>query len=156
MIDSKYDRRALEEIHAWKNPDIGRFRRAMKVINRPLDKAGDVVLRMPGVGEVIQQSIQGLIGVCNDAAQWSVQPEAIWKDFQNHGHGVGSLAEIRRLELEDVDRVVGWLDSKYKGCALAEGAVTGVVGLPGIPVDLTALITLNLRAIGEYATYSPG
>ena len=34
-----------------------------------------------------------------------------------------------------------------------EGAGTGMVGLPGIAPDIVALITLNLRAIGEYATY---
>ena len=28
-----------------------------------------------------------------------------------------------------------------------------MLGLPGIPADIAALITLNLRAIGEYATY---
>jgi len=48
---------------------------------------------------------------------------------------------------------VAWLDAKYKGIALVEGAGTGFVGLPGIPADIVALITLNLRAIGEYATY---
>jgi hypothetical protein len=28
-----------------------------------------------------------------------------------------------------------------------------ILGLPGIPPDVVALISLNLRAIGEYATY---
>src|ERR1035437_2068091 len=41
----------------------------------------------------------------------------------------------------------------YKGIALVEGAGAGFVGLLGIPPDIVALITLNLRAIGEYATY---
>jgi uncharacterized protein (DUF697 family) len=48
---------------------------------------------------------------------------------------------------------VAWLDVKYKGIALVEGAGAGFVGLLGIPSDIVALITLNLRAIGEYATY---
>ena len=51
------------------------------------------------------------------------------------------------------DKVIGWLDTKYKGVALVEGAATGAAGLPGIPADIVALITLNLRAIGEYGTY---
>jgi hypothetical protein len=37
--------------------------------------------------------------------------------------------------------------------ALAEGTAAGVLGLPAIAPDVVALITLNLRAIGEYATY---
>ena len=61
--------------------------------------------------------------------------------------------DLTSLRLEDIDRVVDFLDAKYKGLAAAEGAVTGVAGLPGIVVDLPALVMLNLRAIGEYATY---
>lgn len=55
--------------------------------------------------------------------------------------------------LEDIDKVVGWLAAKYKGIALVEGAGTGSIGLPGIAIDIPALIALNLRAIGEYAAY---
>jgi len=52
-----------------------------------------------------------------------------------------------------VDRVVGYLGTKYKALAAAEGAAAGALGLPAIPVDIVALVTLNLRAIGECATY---
>src|SRR5215204_3703609 len=55
--------------------------------------------------------------------------------------------------LNDRPSIVAWLDVKYKGIALVEGAGAGSVGLLGIPPDIVALITLNLRAIGEYATY---
>lgn len=34
-----------------------------------------------------------------------------------------------------------------------QGVTTGVVGWVGIPADVVGLITTNLRAIGEYATY---
>jgi len=151
---SDYDQRALTEIHAWKNPEIGWFGQAMKIVNTPLDKAGDLVFATPGVGDVIKLSVQGLTGVCNDLAQWSVRPEAIFAEFRKAGHsGVEALGDIGELELEEIDRVVGWLNSKYKGFALVEGAGAGFVGLIGIPPDIVALITLNLRAIGEYATY---
>lgn len=153
-IDSKYDAQALKEIHSWKTPELGAFAKALKVINSPLDKAGNLVLALPGVGKVIKKSIQGLTGVCNDAAQWSVRPNAICKDFRKQGHNqVKVPADITSLELEQVDRVVGWLGAKYNSAALAEGGAAGFVGLTGIPADLAALVALNLRAIGEYATY---
>jgi len=75
MKYSEYDKRALGEIRAWKNPEIGWFGYAMQLINWPLDKAGDLILATPGLGDIIKLSIQGLTGVCNDIAQWSVQPE---------------------------------------------------------------------------------
>ena len=151
---SEYDKRALLEIHEWKNPTIGWFGQVMKVINWPLDKAGDLILATPGLGDAIKLSIQGLTSICNDLAQWSVRTESIFEEFKKSGYPeIKKIGDVFDLELENVDRVVGWLAAKYKGIALVEGAGAGFVGLPGIPPDIVALITLNLRAIGEYATY---
>ncbi|WP_460057675.1 EcsC family protein [Pseudomonas sp. S2_D06] len=151
---STYEKHALKEIHNWKNPEIGWFGQAMKIINQPLDKAGDLLLDTPGVGFAIQKSIEGLTSICNDAAQWSVRPEAIFEEFRSVGHGdVKTHKDLIQLDLEDIDKVVGWLAAKYKGIALVEGAGTGTLGLPGIAIDIPALIALNLRAIGEYAAY---
>ena len=151
---SEYEQRALREIHIWKNPDIGWFGQAMKVLNWPLDKAGDLVLAVPGLGDAIRFAIQGITSVCNDLAHWSVRPEAIYEEFRKTGHAeIKKPADVFSLDLEHVDRVVAWLDAKYKGIALVEGAAAGTTGPFGIAPDIVALITLNLRAIGEYATY---
>ena len=88
----------------------------MKVLNWPLDKAGDLILATPGLGDAIKLSIQGLTGVCNDVAQWSVQSEVIYAEFRKAGHfGINQPADVFGIELEHVDRVVAWLDAKYKG-----------------------------------------
>ena len=151
---SKYEEHALREIHAWKNPEIGWFGEAMKVVNWPLEKAGDLILAAPGLGDAIRHSMRGLAGVCNDLAQWSVRPEVIYEEFRKAGHReISKCTDIRTIELEHIDRIAAWLDAKYRGIALVEGAGAGYVGLLGIPPDIVALITLNLRAIGEYATY---
>lgn len=149
-----YDQHAILEIHAWKNPEIGWFGQAMKIINTPLDKAGDALFNAPGVGDVIKKAIQGLTSLSNDVAHWSVRPEAILKEFRGDSHlHIKSIQDIPSLELEEIDKVVGWLAAKYKGMALVEGVGTGVTGAAGLAADIPALITLNLRAIGEYATY---
>ncbi len=154
MNITPYDDRALQEIRAWKNPELGWFGHAMRVINWPLDRTGDLILATPGLGDAIKLSIQGLTGVCNDVAQWSVQKDAIYAEFRKAGYaGINKEADVFDIKLEDIDKMLGWLAAKYKGIALAEGAGAGAAGLPGIPSDLIALIALNLRAIGEYATY---
>jgi hypothetical protein len=154
MQMSKYDENAIKEIHAWKNPELGWFGQVMKTINYPLEKAGDFVLEIPRLGEIIQTSVQGLVTVCNDMAQWSVNKDLIYKDFIDNGHeGISGAEDIKELNLEDIDAVVGMLDAKYRGMALVEGGGLGTMGAWGIPPDLVALISLNLRAIGEYATY---
>lgn len=150
---SRYELNALAEIKAWKTPDLGWLGRAMTIVNRPLDKAGDALMAT-GVGGVIEKAATGLVSLTNDAAQWSVRPDAIFTEFRNHGHlHVQRHADLRSLDLEQIDRAIGWLSAKYKGLALIQGATTGAVGLPGIPPDIVALVTINLRAIGEYATY---
>jgi len=151
---SPYEKKALKAIHLWKSPELTWFDDAMRVINWPIDKAGDVVMATPGIGWVIEKSIQGLVSVANDVAQWSVRQEVILEEFRNRGHKrIHALKDIRTLPLEEVDKTIGWLGAKYKGIALVEGAAMGFVGLPGIPPDIIALVTLNLRAIGEYAAY---
>ncbi len=154
MTISRYDNCALKEIQDWKNPKISWLEKTLQIINSPLNKASDLVLTTPAVGDVIKASIQGLTDVCNDVAQWSVRKETIYNEFRIAGFSeIKKESDVFDLELKDVDKVTGWLDAKYKGIALAEGAGTGALGLPGIPIDLAALISLNLRAIGEYATY---
>lgn len=151
---SKYEERALKEIHAWKNPEIGWFGQAMKIINMPLDKAGDSLIASPVVGSALKNAVEGLTNICNDVAQWSVRPDAIFKEFRESGHyEIKNHDDLGKLNLADIDKVVGWLGAKYKGVSLIEGAGAGAVGMPGLIVDISALITLNLRAIGEYAAY---
>lgn len=153
-VPSGYEQHAIREIHAWKNPELGSFGHAMKLVNWPLDKAGDLALATPGLGDIIKSSVKGITAVCNDLAQWSVRPEAIYAEFRCDGHtSISRPSHVFELDLEHVDKVVGWLDAKYKGIALVEGAATGSLGLPAIPPDIVALITLTLRAIGEYAKY---
>jgi hypothetical protein len=152
-VPSAYEERARTEIAEWKNPTLGWFGKAMQVINWPFDKAGDLAMKTPGVGWVIEKSIGGLVIVTNDVAQWSVRPDVIYSEYRNAGHAVARSSELHELDLETVDRMIGWLGAKYKGIAMTEGAAFGAMGLPGIPLDVAAIVTLNLRAIGEYATY---
>ena len=153
-VPSAYEEHARKEIQAWKNPSVGWFGRAMQIANWPLEKAGDLIMNTPGVGWVIEKSVGGLVNLTNDLAQWSVRPGAIYEEFRSRGHdNIKTASDLASLDLEEIDRAIGWLGTKYKGIALVEGGTAGAVGLPGIPPDIVALVGLNLRAIGEYATY---
>jgi hypothetical protein len=103
---------------------------------------------------VVEKAIGGLVSLLNDFAHMTVRPEAIFEEYRKFGYeNVKSVNDIFSLDLEDADKVNGWLSAKYKTAATTEGAATGYFGLPGIAPDIIALITLNQRAIGEYATY---
>jgi len=150
---SSYDAAALKAISDWKSPPSSWFSRAGSLMSRPFDKAGELVLSAPGIGALLQKTVNGIIDLGHDVASWSVRPSGIYESFRNAGHAVHVGEHVQDLELQDVDRLVELLGVKYKSLAATEGAATGVMGLPGIPVDILAVTTLNLRAVGEYATY---
>ena len=151
---SEYEKLVLVNIHEWKNPKIGWFKKAMEVINWPLEKSTDLVSKVPGVDWVIEKAIGGLVVLLNDLAQWAVRPNAIYKEYRDAGFGnIKNPEDIFTLDLEEADKVCGFLAAKYKIIATIEGGVTGAAGLPGIPPDIIALISINQRAIGEFATY---
>ena len=153
---SDYERRALERIHEWKDREQGWFGQTMRQIGWPVDRLGALLSSAAdaaGLSDVITKALTGIVGVLADAAAWSVSQEATCKAFRKAGHDVRQHADLFALDLEQVDKVVGWLDAKYKSVAFTEGATTGAVGVPGLIADIPALVTLNLRAIVEYATY---
>ena len=158
---SEYEERAHRQIQEWKHPIQSWFDRATAVVSWPLDKAGDVLMNTPGLGPAIQNAFSGVVGIINDGSQWSVRPAAIMEEYRRFGHDdVGGLGDLYRLDLSSVDRAIGWLDTKYEGIALVEGAVAGgtsvltpAAALAAIPADVAALLAINLRAVGEYATY---
>lgn len=158
---SDYEETARRQIWAWKNPAQSWFDKAMAVVSWPLDKTSEVVLKTPGLGPAIRGTLSGTLGLLNDVSQWTVRPQAVLEEYRKFaGPSVVTLSDIYTLDLLTVDRVIGWLDTKYEGIALAEGAAAGgagttnpAVALALIPTDVVALIGLNLRAVGEYATY---
>ncbi len=158
---SDYEESAHRQIQAWKTPEQSWFDKVMTVVSWPLDKAGQAVLNAPGIGPAIQRACSGFVGFINDASHSTVRPQAILEEYRRLGHtDISMPADIYHLDLSTVDRVIGWLDTKYEGIALLQGAAAGgtsvltpATALAVIPADVVALLALNLRAVGEYATY---
>jgi len=150
---SKYERGELKKIHIWKSPNLSFMSKSLEFLSKPLDYVYDKSLNNK-IGDVLSNVITGIVKIANDTAQWTVRPEAIIKEFQTRGFkNIKDVKDIQKLDLEDVDKVIGWLDYKYKGLALLEGGTLGAAGLPGLAVDIPAIIFINLRAIGEFASY---
>src|ERR1700733_6901810 len=102
-MPSPYEENAIKEIEAWKHPEFGWFGKAMQIINVPLDKAGEAVFKTPGLGWVIEKSIGGFVNITNDAAQWSVRPEAIFEEYRKNGHPrIHTPGDLASLDLQHV------------------------------------------------------
>lgn len=149
---SPYELAALAEIEKFKNPKPSSFSNALSKVTRPIGKALDALSEQE-FAQILSKALVGILDVINEGAAWSVRPAAILAEFQGDEHAVSSLEDIRRLDLEAIERTLGYLAAKYKAVAAAEGAATGAAGLPGLAVDIPALFSIALRAVSEYATY---
>ena len=148
-----YERRALEEIRRWKQPETGWLGKTVDRVNQTLRGATDLVRKVPGVEWTIENVVSGLLQLTNEIVQDSVWREAIYAEYRAAGHAVDGPADLHRLDLETLDAAMEGLDAKYRAVAATQGAAAGFAGAAGIVPDVVGLVALNLRAAGEYATY---
>ncbi len=154
-MSSDYENQAREQIRRWKSPDQRWFGQTMRQIGWPVAPVKTLIGKAAAATElrsVFDKAFAGTVRVLLGAAAWTVPRKAVYARFRQQGHKVDGRAGILELDLEAVDAVVGRLDAKYTGLAFVEGAAAGAAGVPGLVADIPALLALNLRAIGEYAT----
>lgn len=150
---SPYEQEALREIHLWKEPRMGWFGKTVQRVNKTLHAATDLVRQVPGVDWTIDNVVAGLLRVMNEIVQDTVWRDAIYDEYRTAGHPITLETDIHQLDLEYVDARLDGLVAKYRAVAATEGAMTGYAGAAGILPDVVALVAINLRAVGEYATY---
>ncbi len=151
---SAYEKQALDDILKWRTPDTGWFTRTSDSIQNGLSSLTEHLRKVPGVDWTIDNVVTGLVTVTNEIAQDLVWQDAIFEEFRSAGHHhIEAFHHIPFLDLAAVDERLVGLPMKYKSLAAVEGVATGLAGAAGILPDILALITMNLRAAGEYATY---
>ncbi len=154
ILPSPYEAEALRRIAAWKRPEQAWWERAAARVQQTMDDAGDQLRRIPGVDWTIDNVVTGLFRVINEITQDLVWREGIYREFHRVGFSeVAGPDDIAWLDLEVLDRALEGLSGKYVSLAAVEGTATGFAGASGILPDIVALVALNLRAAGEYATY---
>lgn len=150
---NSYDQQALAEVMAWRAPKESAISKFLSPLTKKVEKASNWAADTR-LGIVLVKAAAGAVAVVNDGAAWSVRTNAVLAEYRKDGHhGISELGDIYSLTLLDVEKTIGYLASKYRALALAEGTAAGTLGLPGMAVDIPALIALALRAVNEYATY---
>lgn len=150
---SLYEQNALAEIDAWRNPPRTWYSTAKEKAESTWNDVTDVVRKVPGVEWTMDNVVAGVLDLTNEITQDSVWTDAVFKQFKEAGHDVSDHEDILALDLETIDNTSTGLGKKYTALAAAEGTATGLAGAAGIVPDLIALVSINLRAAGEYATY---
>jgi hypothetical protein len=180
-----YDRKAWEQIQKWREPSVGRQMvptRVKSVAAYGVQKVGSGVQAVPGsaaAASAVEGAVTGLLGTVDRVAVASVHRSAILSRFQKAGHPVQELADIRKLNLRDIDRAKPRVDLRYILASAGEGAAAGagmtgggvlaaggtVFGMgagaaPGIGVlvgvtaaDAVAVLAASSRVSAEIAAY---
>ena len=148
-----FEQAVLREIHAWKTRRLGLMGKAVKKVNDSLQEVTDLALQVPGAQWTIDNVLAGLLRLVNELAQDTLWREAIYADYRKRGYAVYSTKDIRTLSLRTVNRALKSLDIKYRSVTAAQGVAAGIAGGAGVIPDVVGLVALNLRAVGEYATY---
>lgn len=148
-----YEERALREIRAFKEPEETRLASLWRKLNAPVDQVAELAFGS-SPGATVVQVVQDVLDLINDGATWTVRKSAIYGEFRARSLGsIETSADIHRLGLHEVDRLVAPLSAKYQALAAAEGAGSGLLGGIGLAADVALVVGLALRAVGEYATY---
>lgn len=154
---SAYNAQVRQEIGDWKYPDQNLLDKTVTVLSSPIVKAGEALMNAPQLGDALKQATEKTITTLSDAANWTLDVQDTIEAYQNEPDivelSVNKLTDIEALPVAIVDKQVKLFKSKYVALTSAQGVVTGMVGWAGIPADVVGLITANLRAISEYATY---
>ena len=152
-IPSDYEKKVISDIRTWRNPPRTWYSDARDRFYASWNDVTDLVRKVPGIEWTMDNVVTGLLDLTNEITQDTVWNDAVFKQFRNAGHDVHTHTDVFQLDLENIDAVMFGLDRKYTALAAAEGTATGLAGAAGIVPDLIALVSMNLRAAGEYATY---
>ena len=152
-----YIAKARQEINDWRYPDSSILDKTLATLAMPIEKAGEALMNAPQLGDTLKEATEKTILSLSDAANWTLDVqdaiEAYRNDSDSDGTDIKKLADIQNLPISIIDNNVKLFKSKYIALTSAQGVTTGMVGWAGIPADVVGLITANLRAISEYATY---
>lgn len=183
---SAYEKHVLHEVDEHRKQQLERSPRRLvpQKVRATATRAGDAMKQAPGAQRVVGAYMKAAGGVTkafSTVGQRTISTASVLKAYQRRGHHVAELKDIRKLDLEIVERKVRpkHTDVAYASLALAEGAVAGGVitggealfgagtvfgvgvgGAPGLGVVTVAIaadtaFTLSLmnRAVAHTALY---
>jgi hypothetical protein len=155
---SDYDRRTWDRIQKWREPYVGRRLvpgPVKRVAASGVHKLGSGIDAAPGTAAV-ESAVSGLLGTVDRLSVASVHRSAILTRFQTAGHPVQDLADIRELDLRDIDKVKPRLDVRYILTSMGEGAAAGAAMTGGLALAARGARGARDGVLGIGARAAPG
>ena len=131
---TKYEHDQVKQIKKWKAEEPSVVSKTFGVILSPVTWL---------INKIIPEAaIRGVLDFSSSAAEWLTDTKDILRDA-----GVTSVSDLKTHDLEKSDNLANEVHNWAVGLATAEGGATGAFGLPGMAVDIPAVIVLALRTI---------
>lgn len=138
---------SLRQTNEWLQADPSRLKKAMALARKPIEFAYSKVPE--SVRESIANAILGVLTSVQNGTSNFLSTEGV-RDRLVADHGpLESREDFFRLGVDKLDQLALELIKKSKNACTAEGAATGLAGLPGIVVDIPALYGLLFRMISQ-------
>jgi hypothetical protein len=129
-----YEKDIVRDIAKWKAEEPSVVSEVVGIVLTPLNWLVEKV--------VPKAAILGVLDLSNQMAEWLSDTGDIKRDGN-----VTAILELRTKDLALSDRLANEVHNWAVGLATTEGAATGFWGLPGLAVDIPAIVTLALRTI---------
>jgi len=134
MEMTEYDAAAYERVQDWKLEQERKKDRLPAPLRRPVTKGKELVAagwnKVPGselASELVMKAVQGMHELVTETAVRSVQESRVTARYARAGHEVAFLADIRKLELQQLDAVRPAFKLRYVAGMGGSGAIAGGV-----------------------------
>lgn len=130
----KYERAQVADIKKWKAEEPTVISKAFGIILSPVTWL---------INKIIPDAaIRGVLDFSSSAAEWLTDTNDILRDAD-----IDNIEELKTLSLEKSDILANEVHNWAIGIASGQGGLTGAAGLPGMVIDIPAVIVLALRTI---------
>ena len=129
----------MADIEEWEKAPPSAISKALGFFSAPLTWAAKQVIP----DDMLEKALQAAFGA---AGAFSGSDDLV-KEAALLGFEAASVRELQKAPLHVSDGLAQNVSTWAKGLAAAEGAATGVSGLPGLAVDIPAIIVLAIRTI---------
>ncbi len=134
-----YEQQQLDGIEAWEAQPPSTMARTMGFIAAPLAWAAQKVIPEDIMEKAIDAALKAAAAVSGI--------DDLLAEAKKLGFDAASVCDLAKAPLHVSDGLAENVMTWAKGLAAAEGAVTGMTGLPGLTADIPALLVLTIRTI---------
>ena len=131
---TEYEKEQIEAIDDWKNEEPGVVSKVFGYATVPVTWLMQKIIP--------DAAIRGVL----DAGNWAAYNLADTADLLKDA-GIEKIADFQQLELQTCDRLADSVHNWAIGMGSMEGGATGSIGVIGLAIDISAIITLALRTV---------